>query len=427
MKSVLRAVWQKIIRRLSHGTRKTIRVHLFNIGARERENLPQQIEIVPYRNIFPATVFLDKLRWPDWKIAVFVWFMYYGVTFIISLFEGIAIPGSWVVWLEKSVGWRTASSLKFIVNHPGVIVVIQDRTHNVFSFFLVPIGGIIFLKLLRTSKDMFQGIWDTGVISASEEERSWFLFKLQRNFERPANNIIAVIMGMIMWGTFVYMSNRDSLVFWWGHRNYGIAGYYLGFAMGVLTYVAVYFGIVVLEIVRGICNLMRFPVIARPFHPDRCGGVSTIGRTLFLIYLSVAWGALTIFVVYWLGYFGLERTPTFAVVIGFYGLLTPITWIWPTLAVTKALRREKQNLLSLTARSLHEEYEVIRNKVLAGDIGEEIDLHLELIERTRRVYDLIEEIPVWPFDIRRIQAIVIGNVLQIGGFLVAVISLFKSK
>jgi len=136
-----------------------------------------------------------------------------------------------------------------------------------------------------------------------------------------------------------------------------------------------------------------------PFHPDKCGGLRPIGRFgLRNQYLLSIVGLNVVFlVIVTVSY--LKVPPSlFGLVAGasiLYGLLGPIVFMGPLLSFRAAMIRTKETLLSEVAQRLRIELRRLRKELPAGNLLQEDE---ELIDRLRKVGDVIDELPVWPFD-----------------------------
>jgi len=387
----------------------------------------KQTGVCVYRKIFPASFILDRLKISSWAAAILIWFFYYVGVLIFNIFNGTAFTKEVVNWINNHAILSPLTSSIFWVKagYPELRAVILDSTHTVWSFFLTPIGVIIGYYFLKAVNNTFSNICELGVVKIPEKRIKKCTNEIQSRFNKPIYTVIAVFLGILMFGTFIYMAHRNDLKYWWGHCQYGYSGYYLGFAMGFITYAAIYVLFIMWETILSIKYLMSYPIVPRPFHPDKCGGFSQIGKIIFLLYALVAWAGVAIFTVYTMGYFNLENTLTFFLVITIYTIVSPILWLTPTMFVVNKLRYEKTKLLHSLESNLHKDYEHVREQILIDPMQRNIDISLEKIERAKKIFSLIDDMPIWPFNVQRIRTIVVGNIIQIGAFIMTLFSFMQ--
>ena len=136
-----------------------------------------------------------------------------------------------------------------------------------------------------------------------------------------------------------------------------------------------------------------------PFHPDKCGGLRPMGKFgLRNQYLLTILGVNIVFlVVVTIRYL---KVPTslaglVAAAAAGYLLLGPVVFMGPLLSFRGAMIRTKAGLLSEVAQRLRLELQRLRKELPAGKLLREDE---ELIDRLRKVGEVIDKLPVWPFD-----------------------------
>jgi hypothetical protein len=136
-----------------------------------------------------------------------------------------------------------------------------------------------------------------------------------------------------------------------------------------------------------------------PFHPDKCGGLRPMGRFgLRNQYLLTILGMNIVFLVIVTVRYLKVPTSLAGLVAGAaagYLLLGPIVFMGPLLSFRGAMIRTKAGLLSEVAQRLRLELQRLRKELPAGKLLREDE---ELIDRLRKVGEVIDELPVWPFD-----------------------------
>ena len=151
-----------------------------------------------------------------------------------------------------------------------------------------------------------------------------------------------------------------------------------------------------------------------PFHPDRCGGLRSVGRLglrsqwlLTILGLNIV--TLGLMVLY-LGMHGsIEALPIAAAIA--YLIIGPIVFVAPLLPFRNGMLRTKAELMGEVSERLRIELQRLRTLLPAGIITKEDE---ELIERLRKIGAVIDQLPVWPFDAGTLRSVLTAYVVPIG-------------
>ncbi|MGJ7512616.1 hypothetical protein [Variovorax sp. GT1P44] len=141
-----------------------------------------------------------------------------------------------------------------------------------------------------------------------------------------------------------------------------------------------------------------------PFHPDGCGGLQPIGRlglrnqySLSVLGVNVAiLTAVTVeFLVPATALYSLVGVAIFA-----YVILGPTVFLGPLLPFRKGMEDIKIRLTSEVAKRLQQEFRAIRSGLGSKAPSKE---DVEVLERLKRLTEIIRDLPVWPFDARTLR------------------------
>ncbi|MBZ5491712.1 MAG: hypothetical protein LAO76_12350 [Acidobacteriia bacterium] len=136
-----------------------------------------------------------------------------------------------------------------------------------------------------------------------------------------------------------------------------------------------------------------------PFHPDRCGGLRSVGRIgMRNQYVLTFFGInVVLLIIVSFHYFNVPGylASLIAAAVAAYLLFGPLVFIGPLLPFRAGMLQTKNLLMGEVAQRLRIELERLRQKLPAGIIAKEDE---ELIDRLRRIGAIIDELPVWPFD-----------------------------
>jgi hypothetical protein len=138
----------------------------------------------------------------------------------------------------------------------------------------------------------------------------------------------------------------------------------------------------------------------KPFHYDNCCGLALIGKLgLRHQYLLTAIGInLMIFSFYNLSSLGsiMGIKVIIGVLVAGYLLLGPFVFFSPLIPFRKAMIKYKSELLHDFADQLEIELKKLRVKIKKKE-------DTELAEKIKNIMHIIQELPVWPFDISTIK------------------------
>jgi hypothetical protein len=142
-----------------------------------------------------------------------------------------------------------------------------------------------------------------------------------------------------------------------------------------------------------------------PLHPDRCCGMSAVGRYALLLHLLVLLVGISVsarvFFDFVLIGTQLQKQPLLivgiaaVVVVGFFVFFAPLY------IVRERMMSVKNSMLE----QLNEEHAAQQEKFLRMLHGENLDRqHLEYMQELARIHAQIRSIPPWPFDLRTLGA-----------------------
>ena len=208
-----------------------------------------------------------------------------------------------------------------------------------------------------------------------------------------AGGVIAYFNGVVY--------GKASVGFWiaYGSRLLPVGFVYLYciFLFYALVTIYVVRNFAISRLLKDIVDHSRLQM--QPLHPDKCGGLRPVGQlglrneyVLMLVGLN-----LVLLIIVSLDY--LLVPPLLyhlldAAVIA-YVLVGPPAFMAPLLAFRKGMLKAKDELLGEVAQRLRVELQRLRAQLKSGPIAKEDN---ELIDTLRKMVDVIDELPVWPFD-----------------------------
>lgn len=276
-----------------------------------------------------------------------------------------------------------------------------------FTFFVsFPTLALLVISDDRLLRAALRQVGDSGVVRIDPDRRQRFQAEWEIKFRR--RNLIVQILGAVFAAvcSWLTLGVYDGTKFW-------AAG---SAEMSPLSWAFLYcitllYTLIVIYVAR--CVFIAFllrdlvregEVRMLPFHPDGCGGLQPVGRiglrnqyALTVLGLNIV--ALSIVTFKFLSPAEPERV-LIAIAALIYLVLGPIVFMGPLLPFRKGMNDRKRLLLEEVADRLRANFENIRGQLRGGAITQS---ELDELERIRKIGAMIEELPVWPFDLRTLK------------------------
>jgi hypothetical protein len=162
--------------------------------------------------------------------------------------------------------------------------------------------------------------------------------------------------------------------------------------------------------------LRKAEVSMLPLHPDGCGGLRPVGRLgLRNQYALTVFGINVIL----FGYVTAEftgRTGSMQALLALgaaaYVLVGPMVFLGPLLPFRSGMFEAKRHLLQPVSTRLRNELARIEENLSDRPITKDDE---ELIDRLQKLGDMIDALPVWPFDARTVRHFLTAYVLPLVG------------
>lgn len=153
-----------------------------------------------------------------------------------------------------------------------------------------------------------------------------------------------------------------------------------------------------------------------PFHPDRSGGLRPVGeiglRNQYV--LSV----IGINLALWMAFNQLRSGALLHSLIGswsvVYLLLGPLVFFGPLLPFREGMLKNKSSMMSEIAQRLRRELRRLHEQLDEGGITKDDE---DLIDRLRKMGGVIEELPVWPYDMNTVRKFITAYVTPAAGLI----------
>ncbi len=269
--------------------------------------------------------------------------LYYGVPIVLIL--GPATP-------EISSGYETwtATAHRYFI----------DLTHLNFTVIACGIGSYLVYRYWRMVPPAFSQVLANCVVRESKDRCQSILQTAQTLICSIWLKLLMLIGFFGCAATFVYIAVSFRPVHWWGTIDYGYAGLSLAIMIATLFAFGVY-GLAVLNTVTmSIQRILSQGITYRPMHADGYYGLKPFVNLISMNFVLSMLGGITIFSTYYLGYFGLERTPFMFGAIAIYIIGTIVIITHPLLVVTRTVGAARSEELGSLEEDIQSRLNILR-------------------------------------------------------------------
>jgi hypothetical protein len=265
--------------------------------------------------------------------------------------------------------------------------------------YLVNDQRVLTTALGRTVRDESLELSVADAIALSAEWKTLF-YRVNVSAQ-----VIGALIGAALAWTNYHVYSPATVGYWTMHDD-RLTGAGVVFLWGVflfftLTVVYVVRSVAVTFFLRALLKCSNIRVV--PFHPDGSGGLRPVGAIgLNNQYLLTIYGLNVIS--FWvvkqsLNVPGELRALMIAAAV-MYAVVGPIVFMAPLVQFRAGMRRAKAELMNEVAQRIRLELERIRVKLRKDDITKADE---ELIDRLRKIGAVINDLPVWPFDVPTVR------------------------
>ena len=311
-------------------------------------------------------------------------FLLYGIPLIIAW---VKVPN--VLFSDPDAGLTVGfladwnMMFVFLVTVPMfVIFMLSER-----SMVPMRIAGIVSERAIYRGNNIsdFVSLWNKR-------------YKIVNVFGQSGGLLVAFLAAF---ANYKFLYTMEGLTVWGGGGNkVNAAGWVLLFWQAPLFYwlLSIYLSQELATIFLLFSITRNFEIKIWPFHHDNCCGLKAVGYIGLRNQYLLAVGGLNLLALLAVNLKrGDPRTLTLLVMcFTAYITLGPVIFIGPLLPFRKSMLLAKQREQAKVATKLQQEYTRIMNEIDNRLIAKEDE---EIIDRLQKLKDLVNRIPVWPFDI----------------------------
>lgn len=337
------------------------------------------------------------------RLSIFTFLVYFVATWIAAFREGTLgidpLPKFWIVF-----GRHEFSTGRLFM---------QDVPHILSSAILIPVLFFLMLRIALGFRPALKEILASGSFRATEEEIE---LQLARGAEFAGNKsllFLRVTCAVAVGSLFISLHFSDAYPDWWGSSNKGFAGIVLSVATAWVGYVlgwGILFSINAYLMLR---RIIQHGAIHRPFDPDRCGGFKPLGTLILLLYCCVFILVACFAVVYYFGYFGLEKSILFNVSAAGVAIFAPLFLFLPIRTVTRKVQEDRFRILRCIGDKQLEIFHRIVDRLDWETEKNEVEAEVKLIKELKAAAELSETANIWPFNVRATRSLVLAYGAQV--------------
>ncbi|MFH0815434.1 MAG: hypothetical protein V1934_01260, partial [Methanobacteriota archaeon] len=234
-----------------------------------------------------------------------------------------------------------------------------------------------------------------------------YSFFFEKN--RPYGSILQYLgysiglMWCVLFGLSILINPSDS----WGSRDHPIAFVFgVGinlFLWGYLIPKAIWHLFSTMICTRKIITILeaKKALKLRPLCPDGAAGLAAFGR-LSLSMISITIVPMIALVVIFAKGIELRHASDYigALPMIFYMLLIILIFFLPLSSAHNAMSTAKEKELKILGEEFNKAYEIFSREIKKKGITDELQKSVEYMNRIGSLYDHVEKMAVWPFDIQ---------------------------
>lgn len=314
--------------------------------------------------------------------------------FIVKLVGNKPIPIGFLYFLLSAGGVSILGTLTgvFLRNNSQLTLVYKDYMNIINVGIIAPIGAGLLVNLYNKMKVAFPDLIENNIIIDDSGEYEKLLLRLSKLYTTKTAVYSALIISVLLNLYFMFKKSET-----WSGIYGGVTAYYFR-SLVVINYymimVILYKCIITTWAFRQIFDT-KFELKLQPLHPDKCGGIKTIGS------LSIAmhyFFQLIILFLTMIAVFNQNSIENFSFILLFLSIIiiTIFSLFFSLYKAHDKMKKAKAEIL----HKLHLEFQKYYwrlNKNLA-DKSFQIKT-ADNLQSINKLYLLANKMPVWPFDI----------------------------
>lgn len=309
-------------------------------------------------------------------------------------------------------------------SNSGFVGMWNDYLALSYYTLLFPVIFTLYVWLPRGIDNIFNSLLINDIIHPTNTNKQ-SLVRFEKYQKRLFENRIWFILVIILSITIdilLILPASSQFNVWWNQSTITIIFHHI---MHIIVLYCAIFSVI--RITQFILQLRYFfdevSIDIKSLHPDGCGGLKELGG--FSVKLGYVLGAigtsviLTVYIQSFLmgGNFGeLIWGPALILFILVYTICAPLTFFVPIGTAHQAMLEAKERELLMISRQFELDYDNMMKRLPSST--NTIKKELEKIEQLKRLYNIVQGFPVWPFNYQNVLRFVIS---VLGPFILSVL------
>jgi hypothetical protein len=363
----------------------------------------------PIMAFFHRTLFRGHV----WPLGLAAFGLYYGGSFVAAWLAGTLYSVGMLKPATDPLAFTSWLSWLALFEAPqkgNFVPLLADFTHLNFAVLVCLIAYPLGYQFVQSIPREFQTFFDSGV---PEVEPAWvsnFLSRLKRSVGRRFNVVLASAFGILSGCTFIVLarSGVPATRRWWGHAEFGFAGYYLAFVQALCCYYAMWGFQLFLVLNRHIRDATERVRVFHPFHQDGYYGLQPLARLLAWQATLVLLGGVALFSTYYIGYFGLENSLLILISMLVFTVGTGAGLAWPLYVMTLHVRHLREDAIKAIEPQMQHMIHGLAN--VGG--GAPIAMCRDELAPLMPLYTTLRTCRTIPFGLASLNTVIFGYLLQ---------------
>jgi len=266
---------------------------------------------------------------------------------------------------------------------------------NLNLAFLAPLGAGLLCYLYKMICQCFKYITDERLIEKSEEiNYQSFINKLDKLYNSRIAITISASLSIII-NSYNYLF-KPTTATWLGLHS-GISGAYGRFFVTINYFMILLIIYKCIVTVWGLYKLLsKYTLRVQPMHPDSCGGLRPIGSLAIAVNYFIGVVLIFISLLFFFDEYARNQAIYPILFILFYAL-APFLLFFTLSKANRRMREMKAVSLKRLANTFDHYYRKLDS---SGDSNLYDTSTADEITKIYDLYNIVEKMPVWPFDIR---------------------------
>jgi hypothetical protein len=316
------------------------------------------------------------------------------LTFGLLLFVADVLVDGWL-------GWR----YDVFLTSSGTPGLLQDYMALVTDFVFNPVICGLYLWVTKGTTRLFQQLHkssvfksNTAFINIVNESRSIFLNRKVFYVAIALSLLFALSQSAGYLGWLPWKS-VGGVIDLHPSMSYARAPFWF-LTVYAISYAAFNVGVTII-ILRKTFRTQEIQLL--PLHPDGCGGLGSMSQYSTKVALGIASIGLMLSAGTVLEIQQGTLLKAYPVMVGIVGYIVfaPLFFFWPLGTAHEAMQEAKDSEMLRLAQQFDRLYDKVKREV--ADQDNDYEKSIKKLEHLRKLYQIAQEFPVWPFDMRNLR------------------------